>query len=214
MIIIKIDGKDIKIEEKNTVLEAAYQNDIYIPTLCHSKNNSGHCRMCIVEVDGVLMPACTTVLKENMVINTNTKAIENARIAVLELILKNHSTKCHECPKMLNCKLQEIATCFNLNLNGKYNIFANKTPPEVIKDLLPGIDFAPAKCIACKRCINFFNKKNEFAKIYATDNEDVLLRSEIVYEKKVNTIGLIDECPTGALMQARLPLHRQKKIVS
>lgn len=200
MIKLQINNQHIEAEEGSTILEIARLHNIYIPTLCYSKNNLGHCRLCVVEVDGILTQACSTIVKENMIIITNTPKIEKIRITILELIFKNHNTKCYECPKIYSCKLQEISTEFNLNLNEKYHLFNNYPPPQILENFLPNINYDESKCIFCKRCMKLFNKQNEFAKIrFITENGKSSLKTDIIYKEKIDSKGLIEECPTGAL---------------
>ena len=84
---INIDNKLLKIEKGMTILEAAEQNGIYIPTLCNFKKLApfGSCRMCIVEVKGMrgLPTACTTPVEDGMIIKTNTLKIQKERMDIL-----------------------------------------------------------------------------------------------------------------------------------
>ena len=90
MVNLIIDGKPIKVEEHTTILEAARQNGIDIPTLCFLKgvNAMGDCRMCIVEVEGRrgFVPSCIQTAEEGMVVRTNSPEILEARKIILDLI--------------------------------------------------------------------------------------------------------------------------------
>ena len=83
MVNITIDGKNIQTEEGVTILEAAREAGINIPTLCYFKdlNDVGACRVCVVEVEGMmkLPAACNTPVDEGMVIRTNSKKVRDAR---------------------------------------------------------------------------------------------------------------------------------------
>ena len=80
-ITLNINGKDVKTQKGKTVLEAALDNGIYIPTLCYHPDLSpfGACRLCIVQIDGIrgLPTSCTTAVKEGMVVKTDTSEILN-----------------------------------------------------------------------------------------------------------------------------------------
>ncbi len=101
MVNLKIDEKDVCVPEGTTVLEAAKQVGIDIPTLCFLKeiNEVGDCRMCIVEVEGRrgFVTSCVQKLEEGMVVHTNTQNVLEARRNILELILSNHPKDCLTC---------------------------------------------------------------------------------------------------------------------
>ena len=99
MINLTIDGKNISVPKGSTILEAARQLKIDIPTLCHLDlhnvgivNRAASCRVCLVEVKGWrrLAPSCATPVSEGMVVQTNTLRVINARRTVLELLLSDH----------------------------------------------------------------------------------------------------------------------------
>ena len=90
---LTINGKKIKAPAGMTVLEAAQQEDIYIPTLCHHKSldPEGTCRLCIVEISGSIRDSirisCIQEVKEGLIVETDTKKINNNRKLILELLL-------------------------------------------------------------------------------------------------------------------------------
>ena len=94
MVHLKIDGQDIEVKKGTTILEAAKQAQIDIPTLCFLKdiNEVGDCRMCIVEVEGRrgFATSCIEKVQEGMVVHTNTPNVTEARRVVLDLIISNH----------------------------------------------------------------------------------------------------------------------------
>lgn len=118
MIKLTIDKKTIEVEKGTTILKAARQIGIEIPTLCYLeledlniKNKPGGCRICVVEVEGRrnLAPACVTECTEGMVVHTHNVRVLNARRTVLELILSDHPFDCLVCAKSGNCDLQDLA---------------------------------------------------------------------------------------------------------
>ena len=112
MVNVTIDGVKVQVEAGTTVLEAAHQAHIHIPTLCHLKdvNQIGACRMCVVDVGArALAAACVMPVSEGMVVKTNTPAVRQARKSVLELILSNHERKCLSCVRSKTCELQALA---------------------------------------------------------------------------------------------------------
>ena len=97
MINLKINGQDISVPEGYTILDAAREVGINIPTLCYLKdiNQIGACRMCLVEVKGArgLQAACVYPVSEGLEVYTNTEKTRNARRQTIELILSNHDRK-------------------------------------------------------------------------------------------------------------------------
>lgn len=153
---VTIDNKEIEIEKGTTILEAATQAGIKIPTLCHMhlhelnyENKPGACRICVVEVEGRknLAPSCKTECSEGMVIRTHTPRVLNARRTVMELILSNHPNECLTCSKNGYCDLQSVAhdLCIReISYKGEMSHFKPDISPAIIRDM--------DKCIACRRC--------------------------------------------------------------
>ncbi len=152
MVNVTIDGVKVQVEPGTTVLEAARQAHIHIPTLCHLKdiNAIGACRMCVVDVGArALAAACVMPVFDGMVVKTNTPAVREARKAVLELILSNHERKCLSCMRSTTCELQALANDLGVNeskFDGKNIEYPLDTfSPSVVRD--------PNKCILCRRCV-------------------------------------------------------------
>ena len=101
MVNLKIDDKEICVPKGTTILEAAKQAGIEIPTLCFLKeiNEVGDCRMCIVEVEGRrgFVTSCIQKVEEGMIVHTNTASVLEARRSILDLIISNHSMDCLTC---------------------------------------------------------------------------------------------------------------------
>lgn len=158
MINLTIDGKKVSVEEGSTILDAANQNDIFIPTLCFLKeiNEVSACRMCLVKIEGMmhLHPACTTKATEGMVVETNSDEVRKSRELILQLIIANHNVRCFSCPKAGDCQLQNLAQEFNLPLN-TYEKSVSKQP---VKMSNPFLEYYPDLCINCQRCVSTCNK--------------------------------------------------------
>ncbi|OEU69360.1 MAG: hypothetical protein BA863_18265 [Desulfovibrio sp. S3730MH75] len=105
---IIIDNKPYQVTRGITILKAAEQNDIYIPTLCAHEELSPHggCRMCIVEVEGFrnFPTACTTPVSEGMIIRTKTAQIQSMRMEILQLFMSEHTSSCLVCDENEDCK--------------------------------------------------------------------------------------------------------------
>ncbi len=118
-----IDGKNITCEPNKTVLDAAKENNIEIPTLCYNplfdKHRSGACRICLVEIVAGgrpgLEPSCTLPVSSGLVISTNSEAVYRARRTVVELLISEHVQKCRDCPKSGDCILAELCRDYDIN---------------------------------------------------------------------------------------------------
>ncbi len=157
-ITVTIDDIKVEVPKEYTILEAAREIGIDIPTLCYLKdiNEIGACRMCLVEVQGArnLQASCVHPVSEGMVIKTNTKKVREARKANLELIISNHNRDCLACFRNKNCELQNL--CEDLNIE---NIeFEGEKIEKSIDDVSHSIIRDPNKCILCGRCIAVCSK--------------------------------------------------------
>lgn len=148
-----IDGKKIETCACNTIVEAAKENGIYIPTLCYHPDlkPSGSCGICVVDIEGRRQPerACTTKVSEGLEITTNSKRLRDTRKLVLEMILADHDTDCPACLANGKCELQDI--CDNLSVTTRS--IPKKLKKLPIDDSSCAIQRDPNKCIACGRCI-------------------------------------------------------------
>jgi len=154
---ITIDNKEIQVKEGTTVLEAARELGVYIPTLCYLKdvNEVAACRMCLVEAEGArnLQTACVLKATEGMKVKTNTKKIRDTRKATLELILSNHDRECLTCIRNGNCELQSLSEELGINevpFEGeKTDLPEDTSSPSIVRDV--------NKCILCGRCVSVCN---------------------------------------------------------
>lgn len=157
MVKLIIDNKEIKVAENTTILDAAAENGIEIPTLCYLKdlNEIGTCRVCVVELEGMgrLVPACNTPVKEGMVIYTNSPKVREVRRINVGLILSEHDAKCAVCVRSGNCSLQTISNDLGI-LDIPYE--EKLSHKEWSKDF-PLIRDSE-KCIKCMRCIQVCDK--------------------------------------------------------
>ena len=155
-ITLKIDNREISVPKGTTILEAARELGIDIPTLCYMnlkdlciKNAPASCRICVVEVEGRknLAPSCATRCDNGMVVHTNTMRVLNARRVVLELMLSDHPSDCLVCAKSGNCELQAVAIKLGIR---EIPFQGAKTEYKI--DLSPSIRRDATKCIYCRRC--------------------------------------------------------------
>lgn len=153
---LTIDGKQIRAVEGDRILWAALDNGIYIPNLCAIRERSepfASCRVCFVEVEGIDMPvtACTTPVREGMVVNTKgPKALRLARTS-FELLLSNHPVDCAHCLRNGSCELQKIAKQLGVKLKTKRFKKVLRNLP--IDSSSPTFVYDPNKCVLCGKCV-------------------------------------------------------------
>ncbi len=205
MVNVTIDGNKIQVPERTTILDAAAQAGIQIPTLCYWKglNEIGACRVCVVEVEGYdrLLTACNNAVSEGMVIYTNSHKARNARRINVQLILSQHDTNCPSCTRGGRCQLQKVAN--DLNIYKKP--FVKKIPDAVVNDKFPLIK-SPAKCIKCMRCIQVCDHVQG---VHIWDVVNTGSRTTVdvspTYRLEDSNCALcgqcITHCPTGALIE-------------
>ncbi|ERJ11091.1 NADH-dependent [FeFe] hydrogenase, group A6 [Haloplasma contractile] len=155
---VKINGMSFDVPQDYTVLDACREASIDVPTLCFFKdmNETGACRMCVVEVEGArtLLASCVTPVRDGMNIKTSSKRVQNARKTNLELILANHNRECLLCDRNKSCELQDFADSMNV----KDIAFKGDTREGRFVDATPSIVRDTSKCILCGRCISVCKK--------------------------------------------------------
>lgn len=149
-----IDGIEVNVKNGTTILEAAKEVGIDIPTLCFLKdiNEIGDCRICLVEVQGArgFVTACMQKVEQGMVIKTNTDQVNEARKNVLKLILSSHDKKCLSCIRHGNCELQKLALKFGIT-----DIeFEGELPTRVFDEKSVAVVRDTSKCVLCRRCVS------------------------------------------------------------
>lgn len=215
-ITLTINGKECITEQGKMVLEAARENEIYIPTLCHYSGikPQGSCRICTCQIDGKKMTACTTPATRGMVVTTSTPELEEIRIAILELLFTEGNHFCPSCERSGNCELQALAYRYKMMVPQFPFLFPNRDVDAEHPKLI--IDHN--RCILCKRCIRrkkepenptwfvFENRGNKvkinFDKEYTVDMDDEMAQKAM------------DTCPVGAIIHKEkgydVPIGRRK----
>ncbi|MGI6712448.1 MAG: NADH-dependent [FeFe] hydrogenase, group A6 [Bacillota bacterium] len=149
---VTIDGIKVNVPEDVTILQAAREAGVHVPTLCYHPDQAvkANCRVCVCEVEGtaLLQAACSTPVREGMVIKTNTPAVIEVRRTILQLILAHHPQDCLNCIRNQNCELQSLAEEYAI----RDNLFENITRGLPKDTSTPSIVRDPDKCILCRRC--------------------------------------------------------------
>ena len=154
MITLSINNVQVEVPEGTTLLSAAKQAGIKIPTLCHVEGlqTIGACRVCIVEVEGArnLCASCAMPAGQGMKVFTNTSRVRNARRAVVELLLSEHNGECQTCDRNEDCELQAMAA----ELGIRDIPYAGERTHKRIDTSTPALLRDIGKCIKCRRCVS------------------------------------------------------------
>lgn len=205
---LKIDGIDVKVDEGSTILTAARQANIHIPTLCYHEDLciAGNCRVCVVEQKGIknLVPSCAQPVTEGMEISTNTGKVRLARKHIVELLLSEHNADCTKCYKNGNCELQFLASemltgehmFLDLVPDKKYSI--ERFNKAIIKD--------DSRCIRCQRCVRTCEELQSVSALDVAYKGDKMKISTFfehpLFEVVCTNCGqCVNRCPTGALIE-------------
>lgn len=216
MIKLTIDNKQVEVAEGTTILKAARQAGIHIPTLCYFElagmnfeNKPGGCRVCVVEVvkdfNGRprrnLAPACATDCVDGMEVLTHSQRVINARRTVVELILSDHPTDCLTCAKSGQCELQKLAQNLGIReipYKGEQSTYRVDMSPSIIRDV--------DKCIMCRRCENVCNNIQSVGALSAVNRgfQAVVapaFEQDMVDSPCVMCGQCVQVCPVGALSE-------------
>ncbi|MFO8132688.1 MAG: 2Fe-2S iron-sulfur cluster-binding protein, partial [Thermoplasmatota archaeon] len=234
MVSLTIDGQPVEGGEGDTILDAAEEADIYIPTLCNHPDLPafGGCRMCLVKVEGMgsYVPACSTPVRDGMVIQSDIEELNRLRRNILELMLSEHpsgcivcadremcfeyhrapskagrTTGCRFCPQKDACDLYDIAEYLGIE---DIRLPIEYREREVRRDD-PFIERDYNLCILCGRCVRVCD---EIRGIHAVDfvnrgHETTIgtaFQAPLLDSGCIFCGACIDVCPTGALSERRM----------
>jgi len=219
MINLTIDGKDVRVGEGSTILDAAKKAGIYIPTLCAGEGLEpyGACRFCIVAVEGMrgLPPSCTTPAAEGMKVTTDSPEIYQVRKVIAELMLTDHPDECLICGSSQVCEFQKI-----VNYLGVRERRLRKIEREaVVDDSNPFFVRDMRKCVLCGKCVRTCRELRRVGAIDITRRGyDSLIAPFCgipIAESVCESCGeCVVRCPTGALsVKGALPADREVRSI-
>lgn len=148
-----LNGRVLRVEEGTTVLQAARDNQVDIPTLCFLEGLSiaGSCRLCNVAIEGQTqsVPACSTVVRNGMVVDTDNDRLRTQRRFVLNMLFAQGHHVCAICVYNSRCELQSLAQELGITTFD----FPNRRPEFDLDLSHERYGFDPNRCVLCTRCV-------------------------------------------------------------
>lgn len=206
-----------------TILEAALENDIYIPHLCHHRDLEpvGACRLCMVDVEGSkAVISCKAPAEDGMVVRTETPEINRMRQVTVELLIADHTANCLSCGQDTECALQRVAHHVGVD---KTSLARLKPRDErlPLDTSNPFFDFDPNRCVLCGICVRTCD---ELQNVQAIDFVERGVGAKIAgfgsktrIESNCESCGeCVVRCPVGALTEknGEKPTHHVKTVCS
>ncbi len=206
---VKIDGVDVQVGEGQTILDAAREINVHIPTLCYHEDLcvAGNCRVCVVEVKGAraLVASCAMPASDGMEIQTNSLKVRSARKNIVELLLSEHNADCTMCYKNKQCELQDLASEYKTSGEQLY-IDLVPLKEYTIDNFSPSIIKDDSKCIRCQRCVRTCEELQHVSALGVAYKGDRMKISTFfenpMYDVVCTNCGqCINRCPTGSLIE-------------
>ncbi len=203
-----INGKEYEAQKDRTVLQAARENGVYIPSLCyHPKTGpAGKCRACLVEIDGMrgLQTSCTVPVKEGMKIITDSDSVRKAQRMVIDLLLSSGQHDCLSCEQNGDCELQTAAYRLGIE-RPTFTMAFDKEDADASGEF---IYRDHVKCIQCGRCVaacngTVVNEVLDFG--FRAQGSRVICDHDLPMGESscVQCGECVQICPTGALIDKK-----------
>jgi NADH-quinone oxidoreductase subunit G len=202
-ITLVVDGVEVRATEGMMLVDAAKHGDIEIPVFCYEPKLGhpvGACRMCLVEIEGIpkLQTACSTPVRDGMVVYTQTDRVHEAQNAVVEFLLVNHPLDCPVCDKGGECPLQDISMGWG---PGKSRVIDPKRHFQKPIPLSPLIKIDRERCILCYRCVRFSQEVAEDEQLQLLERGASTFVGTFDDRPYIAPFhgNIIELCPVGAL---------------
>ena len=205
LIKLTINDKEIQVIEGTSILEAAKQSKIYIPTLCYDPDLTpyGGCRICVVKVEGddELVRSCMTKVSEGIHVFTDTPEVKETRKRVLDIIKMDHANNCQQCPKNEKCELQDVSRYIGVETHQSKKV----AYPSTLDRSNPFFTLDRSRCILCTKCVRTCQEIQGLGALELSGHG---------FSEKINGVGemeineticescgqCLDRCPTAALL--------------
>ncbi|MBN1912404.1 MAG: iron hydrogenase small subunit [Pirellulales bacterium] len=202
---VTIDGTAVEVPLGTSILEAAKQLGIRIPTLCYHEDLclAGVCRVCLVEIEGqrTLQASCSYPITAPIKVHTHTQKVRRARRHIIDLLLSSHVGECYTCNRNNSCELQALAAEYGVD---GYRFGHIKTPRHEIDASSHALVRDMNKCVLCRRCVRTCIDLQEVGVLEVLHRGHdtkvgTFLDKPLAEVICINCGQCINRCPTGAL---------------
>ncbi|MBU6346528.1 MAG: bidirectional hydrogenase complex protein HoxU [Cyanobacteria bacterium REEB494] len=213
---LTIDGQMVSAHEHNTLLEAAQESGIHIPTLCHldGVGDVGACRLCLVEIAGMnkLLPACVTKVSEGMEVTTKSDRLQRYRRTIIEMLFAEGNHTCSVCVANGNCELQDLA----IEMGMDHVRLAYQFPQRSVDTSHERFGIDHNRCVLCTRCVRVCD---EIEGAHTWDMAGRGTNSHLITDLNqpwgtsltCTSCGkCVNACPTGALFTKGVSVEEMK----
>jgi bidirectional [NiFe] hydrogenase diaphorase subunit len=220
VVTLRINGKELSARDDQTIMEAAEENGINIPALCHidGLTDVGACRLCVVEIQGNprLLPACVTRVTEGMEVETETEKLRDYRRLILSMLFTERNHICSVCVSNGHCELQNLAIACGL----EHVQLPYRNPKLTLDASHERFVHDPNRCVLCTRCVRVCE---EIEGAHTWDLMGRGIETRVITDmheawgdsESCTRCGkCVNVCPTGALFEkgksvAEMSKHRQ-----
>ena len=206
---VTIDGRQASVDSGTTIIQAARELGIDIPSLCQDDRLEpfAACRLCLVEVEGNArgpVTACTVSVAEGMVVTTESDDLADQRRVLIDLLLSDHRSDCLVCDQSGGCRLQDLAYRYGVG----ETTYAGERREYDYRDDNPFIAYDPSKCVLCGRCVGICQQVQGCHVLdFAERGFPSLITTSFgrsMVETDCELCGnCVSACPTGALMDKK-----------
>lgn len=214
---LEIDGISVSAEQNATLVDVAADAGVYIPTLCYLKGEPclGTCRVCSVQVNGVVAAACTVLVSDGMTVHVDEPETAGFRKALVELLFSEGNHNCPSCEKSGRCTLQAVGYDMGILVSR----FPYRFPHREREHASERIWLERDRCIFCQRCVEFVRDDSTGDKIFSISQRGSESRIEVDTDR-ANAMPdeqiryAVEICPVGAIIDKRVgydvPIGRRK----